>query len=318
MKRILNAFVFILSTAFLFSCNRNQTNNDSWKKEHGVIPVYNEFDDTITYGMYPQTHILDEEFIDILNKLTPSVCDNKYVLFRNEYYYKVESASPCSKGDRFDDGSLIIDGKSYWFKVEPITWRILKVTEQENTDKYFLTSNKLLVNHNYGEYYEVKKEKTDYEGNKDTVYANNYKYSDLRTFLNTSFLNQAFFLGDSRIIKSEVDNSSYSTEAEDNPYCCEATNDKLFALSYSELYNEDYGFKIDNDRTCKTTDFARAIGTYNYMDDGENKNNGIYLMRSPDYNYSYRAGMVFESGFTTYTGLVLDYLGVRPCLNIIF
>ena len=101
------------------------------------------------------------------------------------------------------------------------------------------------------------------------VDSNNYKDSDIRTWLNNDFYNTAFTLGNEYIQTTTVDNSSLTTHYASNPYACENTQDKVFLSSYKDYTNSAYGFgvkPIDDDKAkeCKPTDYARVNGVFCY------------------------------------------------------
>ena len=216
---------------------------------------------TVTYGLYPQTNVNDATLLDALNKLETTE-SNGWYLYKNEFYAKI-SATPFDYTYLFDNGYSIVNGETYWFKCEPITWNVLSYENGE----YFLLSSLLLDAHCYA-----------------LSYSNNYKESDIRAWLNDEFYKSAFSLGNKYIQTTTVDNSPATTNAIDNPYACENTEDKVFLPSYQDFVNEKYGFSSDADtldeaRQCKTTDYVRAIG--GYCDNYYMPFYSYYWMRSP-------------------------------------
>mgnify|MGYP003295828050 FL=1 len=188
--------------------------------------------DTVVYGLYPQTHVSDETLISALDSLTTSsVNENGYYSYNENLYYPYV-ANPDDSSFTFEDGVSIVSGNKYWFKVEPIEWKIL------NEEEGFVTSTRILDMHLFNERYKGTPTKTDYQGNTGEAYANNYKYSDLRSWLNTDFYNAAFSNDDTRIKTTEVDNAASTTAHPINDYVCENTNDKIFLLSYQELLDD--------------------------------------------------------------------------------
>jgi hypothetical protein len=90
-----------------------------------------------------------------------------------------------------------------------------------------------------------------------TVYPNNYQYSTLRAMLNgydgsaysvdnftgRGFLDVAFTEAEKAYIATTaVDNSAATTDSSSNSYACTNTSDRIFALSYQDLVNTNYGF----------------------------------------------------------------------------
>lgn len=273
---------------------------EQWDIKHGVIPTMSDNQKTIQYGLYPQTNINDNELISKLNELdTPE--ENGWYLYEDEYYAKTV-ATPYRSNYAFHNGTSIISGETYWFKCEPITWNILS-----NEDGvYYLLSSLLLDSHRYNEFY---------YGIKDGHYANNYKCSEIREWLNDDFYNTAFNLNDSHILITTVDNSAATTERPINPFACEDTEDKIFFPSYADYVNPSYGFTYDARRCCSTTDWARAKGIYYYIDDGY----AHYWTRSPDEYDGHYAQMVNGEGRINVRCTVGDNDGgVRPAFRFTF
>ena len=104
---------------------------------------------------------------------------------------------------------------------------------------------------------------------------NNYKDSEIRTWLTGEFHNTAFILSEQeKIISTVVDNSARSTNSDKNAternggknkYACENTNDKIFLLSVQEV-TSGYHFEkyntndVSNAKIKNATDFAKASG----------------------------------------------------------
>ena len=120
----------------------------------------------------------------------------------------------------------------------------------------------------------------------------------LRSWLNDSFLNDAFTKGEQLVIdKTQVinaDNAARRTPG-GNP-----TVDKVFLLSIDEA--EEY-FASDSARACSTTSYARGRGSW--------------WLRSPG-DYTNRAALVDSDGSISVYGLDVDWDGVavRPAMWI--
>jgi hypothetical protein len=224
----------------------------------------------------------------------------------------------------YSDGSTINRNVVEWFKVEPIKWRIIS----ENTDgSYQLYSEYILDATSYCDYDYVRKI------NEEDIYRNNYKYSNIRAWLNgyngtdykiTDYTNKGFYnlaFKDNEkgaIITTEVDNSASTTASLSNKYACENTFDKIYLLSYQDIKNSNYGFTNNESRYAKLTDFAKAVGAY-WTTSPEYLDNGYYWLRSPDSDYNYIASYVDDGGSVTYTtyGVVSKTSdGVRVACNI--
>lgn len=284
---------------------------------------YNEFlikqyakpvsmDGDIYFGTYPQKVVSDIDLISILDTLTYTD-SNGYYCYDDTFYVKQEVlTNPYST--KFSDGSAIVKGDMRWFSVDPIKWHIVAT----NDDNYFLTTKSILDYTRFsliGEF-----ERTDYQGNIAVAAEDNYKYSDLRNYLNTIFYETAFRYGESSIQVTEVDNSPESTLNDKNTRCCENTFDKVFELSAKE-FNYQNLYKKD-DRYIATTDYVRAVyypdykvhyytrspsGQYSTED-----NHGIKCMMSSTYNSEYYEWLIYGRNDPA------TRLGVRPGINIVF
>lgn len=278
---------------------------ETWSVAHGVIPTLSEDGKTLTYGLYPQKNVNDSSLISALNALTTPK-SNGWYLYNDEYYAKI-SATPEAVDNKFDNGTTIVRGTTYWFKCEPITWNVLL----NNDGEYYILSSVLLDDHRYNECY---------SGKKDGHYANNYEFSEIRAWLNNEFYNSAFALDDFYIQTTTVDNSVSTTNLSSNSYACNNTQDKIFLPSYQDYINPDYDFLNSEDETntryCKTTDWARARGAYCF-ESSPYLYNGFYWTRSPCSSSSRSVWSVGFEGFLSDATLV-DYTGfsVRPCLSI--
>ena len=261
-------------TSAAFSTQTYQQKTSDKIPYYGEVPLLSEDGKTLTYGLYPQTNVNDEELLTALDELT-TPGTNGYYFHENAYYAKV-SATPQEYIDcAFDNGTPIESGTTYWFKCEPITWNVLSNTDGE----YYILSSVLLDANCYYHNTPIRS-----IGGED-IYPNNYEHSDIRSWLNDEFYNSAFALDNSYIQKTTVDNSASTTDpSDDNPYVCGDTQDNVFLPSYKDYINPGYGFlaseNATNTRYCKTTDWARARGAYcdtssSYL------YNGFYWTRSP-------------------------------------
>ena len=279
------------------------------RKALGIEPVIDTANKTLTYGLYPQTRVSDEATLTSLNALTTAESNGWYLL--NGDYYAKTSAEPYSLSYVFNDGAKIARTE-YWFKCEPITWKILSSTDD---GEYFLVSTVLLDVHRYNERWDG--------ADSDGYYANNYERSEIRSWLNGDFYNEAFSLDDSLIQTTTVDNSSSTTDSASNSYACGNTEDKVYLLSYKDYLNADYGFSTsssacDTARQCKTTDWARANGALCFTS-SYYLYNATYWIRSPSSSYSGAAWYVLGSGGLvsgSYYCHVGDVNAVRPGLTI--
>lgn len=262
---------------------------------------------TAKYGLYPQTHIADEALIAELDKLSPSEINGWY-LHEESYYVKQQAKVYNNESYVFDDGTPIVNGTEYWFKCEPITWRVLGKADGE----CFLLSDKLLTAHSF--YADYNNRNAD----GGIVYANNYAQSDVRAWLNGEFYNTAFALGGRSVKATSVDNAAVTTDDEQNRYACTNTQDKVYLPSCKDYLNSSYGFdtnaaETSATRECKTTDYARAMGAWCNRDKGYN---GSYWTRSPSSEFYYCAWNVNSAGLLSAYAVDGNSHCVRPCITV--
>ena len=275
----------------------------------GITPMFSAKNKTVTYGLYPQTVVDDSSLVDALNALTTPE-SNGWYLYNDEYYAKV-AAKPYDSSYKFDNGTTIVKKTTYWFKCEPIVWNVLS----NSNGKRYILSSVLLDAHCY---HNSQSSRT-IDGK--TVYANNYKYSDIRTWLNNDFYNSAFALGNSHIQTTTVSNSASTTNSTENPYACDSTQDNVFLPSYKNYIKSSYGFSEStsptNTRYCRTTDWARARGAW-YETSSSYLYNGHYWTRSPRSDHAYSAWYVRYDGYVDEVRRFVDttFVSVRPAIKI--
>ena len=265
-----------------------------------TVQVYTREGDYIYFGEYPQTIKADDVTVgDVADK------DGYYLGSDGERYAKVV-ADPYESGYTFSDGSDVTYGETYYFKVEPIRWRILS----ESDGSAFIMADQILINRQYHDTTST----TVIDG--ETIYANNYMYSDIRAWLNDEFFNSVFGELSQEIIKvTAVDNSASSTSSSSNSYACGDTFDKVFLLSYDEVTNDEY-FAGQYERVVETSDYALANGAW------VNNREFFYWLRSPSADNSSQVcdvtlEKVQASGFGNVNNAVTKTGGgVVPAMNI--
>ena len=246
----------------------------------------------------------------------------------------IESASPESNG--YYKGS---DGEYYaqaedgnYYKVERLRWRILDDTYGDGTalivcdvivDQVAYQSN-IDSSETYatdeGGTILIDNEAIVGEGvdSNHQVYANNYKHSELRAWLNNEFYNSFSENEKSSIVQTVVDNSLASTGGNGGRYVCENTNDYVFALSHADIYNTEYGFTSgdgDPKKAFMVTDYAEANGAYVYSS-GSYIGTGYSWLRSPRDEPNRRYACVVRSGYAGRNLVDYDTYGAVPALQI--
>ena len=226
-----------------------------------------------------------------------------------------------------DDGNKYVKVGDSYYKVEPITWRVIGY----NSDG----SKKLLADKIYARipYYGTASTRSLSDS---TIYSNNYKYSNIRAYLNSTknqfeadggtptqydidwsnagFLTAAFTSTELAKIKTVlVDNSAKTTDSDTNQYACENTEDKVYLLSYKEAQKKLYGLYNSSERIMKTTAYARANGAY--QSDNE-AYGGYWWLRSPFYSLYFSACRIYDDGDNRSSSVEYNCVGVVPALTV--
>ncbi|MBE6812246.1 MAG: hypothetical protein E7523_05130 [Ruminococcaceae bacterium] len=303
--------------------------------------------DIIEFGWYPQSEVTDADTIAALNaagdewisynyysgtgdrydgKMTASdymrykdvlLDGNKYrgVVFdsyrQSLTSYALSASSTCQDDNGYSTNTV------YWFKFDPIKWRVLDPATGMVMSETILDSqayNNYILESVTGE-----NGQTDYWGDAaKTHYANNYEKSSIRTWLNNDFYNTAFSAAQQNIIVSTtLDNSAYSTSH--SVYDSASTSDKIYLLSYADALNTSYGFSSsifgDLARQAQGSAYAECQGLCVNSETG----NSDWLLRSAGFHSGNCCRVYYE-------GIIYDLIdgshntdcisrGVRPVLN---
>ncbi len=262
----------------------------------------------ITYGSYPQTKVTDSGLIAALNaqplqgdsNVTYSGSKYKRVYFTQYTPYYI-TGSPYAYNSYQDDNGYYIN-TVYWFKYEPLQWRVLSNTNGE----LFVMADKIVASRAYNQ---VQTNVT-------------WETCTMRNWLNDDFYNTAFSSTERAKIKTSTvvnaNNPWYGTSGGNN------TNDKLFLLSNSEVMNPAYGFSSDysnNDtaRRAQGTDYAKSNGLYVYNSNPYSGNSGWWLRTPGDYQYTactvdYYGSVSTHNNY--YYDVSIPIVGVRPAFKL--
>ena len=270
----------------------------------GTLPTSSNLYKWTDYGYYISGSVSGfMYYIDIDND-SDGVNDYRGVYFTQYRPYNTDTTT----SNTYQDDNGYRAKTTYWFKYEPIKWNILTA----KNGKALIIGDLLLDSQDYYYLDSSRSGATDYQGNTTTnkVYANNYMYSHIRSWLNETFYETAFNSLERIIIETTiVDNSASSTGYSSNSYACGNTSDKLFLLSYEEATTY---YSSDRARKAEGTDYAKSQGLYV-------NNTSPYWLRSPYDDRGYGARDVSSVGsFNNYIVYYTNH-GVRPAcwINLI-
>ena len=307
----------------------------------------------IYFGHWPQTLERDENVVAKLNEMAgtpPLPRDNanpynweshegttymwqKIVIYNGTKYLGVQMNDYRASGidalyDKITDNGYY-KLNVYWFKYEPIKWRILTTSENSayimsdialdffsmQPDRKSEIRDDLLASYNNS------------PGVPDGIYANNWEYSFIRSWLNETFYNEVFNDLQKEIIQTtHLDNSArscnpndypkyygYGENAGKNKYAdqCKDTDDKIFLLSLRDVTTTAYGFNKDvlaedPARNLQASDFAKFHGV---SMGNTQKDYVTWYTRSPSL-------AVGNQGYTTFV-LYRDNKGVINSPNLV-
>ncbi len=306
--------------------------------------------DIIEFGEYPQSEVMDKALIDNLNNNAPA-WENwiSYGYYSGEGIYGSMTAGDWMRytdityngvryrGVRFTQcrSSLTFTASAesytengyrtninYWFKYEPIKWRVLDPTTG------LVMCETIIDSQPYSNtvYYDKSAASDTFAYFNDhdyKTYTNNYETSSIRSWLNKDFYNCAFTSAEkNEIAVTSLNNDGYYTltgVADYKSLDSKATSDKIFLLSYNEMLNTDYGFSeypdVENStRRTNGTDYAKCQGLW--ISEDYYEGNSYWILRTPG-NKSSSVCYVNVDGyvFCTYSANRTVY-GVRPALSL--
>ena len=310
-------------------------------KKVDTVTINGTVYDIVVFGLWPQT--IKAKSVTVDTNVTEIHGAFTYCKGSDGQWY-VKQAEKSWYSNKYSDGTTVgQDGTSeQWFKVEPIKWRVL--TTNYGGAKLLLAESILIG----GVPYYLNTSSRTIGGK--TIYANNYKYSTIRAWLNGSyehddtqtkthfgkgFLQSAFIAAQQAVINTTtVDNSARSTNTDvnamqwnsgDNQYSCDPTSGEIFLLSEQEVTTKAYGFAdynkcnvdgsgIKSTRIRVTTDFAKATGVY------QNTNwamGGCWRLRSPYYSRDDCVCNVDTTGYAfAHSNGTNDDVGIVPALCV--
>ncbi|HKL93758.1 MAG TPA: DUF6273 domain-containing protein [Clostridia bacterium] len=254
------------------------------------------------FGRYPQSVVTDERMISILDEKLKesSFVKNERGWFKfGNIMYSAIPAFPYDQNSNFENGETIEAGKYYYFRVEPIFWRVLDVRD----DEAVLLSDKVLTVKDY---------------NADN---RNGKWSDsyIRDWLNMSFFARAFTLDEQKWLKHDRLDNTTTAHKSTKAYVGENTEDSVFLLSHSEAVKRIMGFSIvsdkkDPERRAYPTDYAKAMGAVcSHAEDCEGYTN--WWLRSPGTTERSASSVEPTGKISLLYGATLK-MGVRAAIRI--
>ncbi len=156
----------------------------------------------------------------------------------------------------FQDENGYYPNKVYYFKYEPLTWRVL------DPDEGYVMCENAIDSQAYQNFV-IKKDGSLYNSKDCTNYISDWETCTLRQWLNKTFYNTAF----SREEKMLIGTTYLENNSTDGTWLSTDTADKIFVLSYNDAVNSAYGFDSSNEafdeaRKIKGTTYSKCQGLY--------------------------------------------------------
>ena len=279
--------------------------------------------DIIEYGTYPQSRVTDESLLAVLPTLpgewkhfgeysvsvnyTFELTGNRYidVVYQNTKYrgviiddYKPFS-TPVGAEMTTQEMNGYLQGGTYWFKYEPLRWRVLDPQSGLVMSSTLIDSQPFVIymEQTYApDFYEGEYGSSTYVGH--TASGEEYHAGWWRTvseWLNEDFMSTSFSAAQQENIKPDTQTNDYWYTGNDaglanygvHKYDAPQTNDKIFLPSWDALCNTSYGFNgtaraADPARALKSTDYAKMQGIYVARDGAQDEICSSWIMRTTD------------------------------------
>ena len=301
--------------------------------------------DIIEFGSYPQSEVTDVGLIDSLNECIVlnnwnsygyysgngsigSMQQSDYMFFQDITYddmryraVKFQSYRPTftygsSNADNSlqDDNGYLID-TVYFFKFEPIKWRVL--------DPYdgLVMCESIIDSQAFSDTI-YEKDGSFYSNSECDVISNRYLSSSIRNWLNSSFYNFAFSEEEKeRILPTSIESTF------DSDTCADVMNkfDKLFLMSggmarYTNYeFSSDYSF-YDSKRQAKGSDYAQSQGLWVKKEESIYEGNSYWWIRKEgtlsNNSYYVSSGGLTCNDDTNYSKVYNTSSGIRPLCRL--
>ena len=277
-----------------------------------------------SYGYYCGTSDV-ANFTDSLNgKMTP----DDFMLFSDFFFegakyravYIGEYRPYCTSFSRSEmlsmqDENGFVSGQTYYYQYEPLKWRVLDANKGIVLCENIIDAQPFNNTVYHADPYSFQIKMELWQDDTKTHYANDYSVSSVRDWLNGAFYETAFSGAQkTNIKKTTLENPAFI------PVCSMfdslATNDKVFLLSWSDMFNKTYGFSEKNNddpaRMASGTDYAKCQGLYGRSGAEKSNEQNSWLLRTSG---SISAGSCFVSDYGNLDDFIFTFetdIGIRP------
>ena len=233
---------------------------------------------------------------------------NIYRVVKINQYRPYWTGETSSVSNSWQDNNGYYTNKVYYFKYEPLKWRVL------NASTGLVVCDSTIDSQPYNNYM-LKSDDEHWGDSNKKQFASNWENSSLREWLNNEFYNTAFSKAQQDRIKelTHENKSTWNSKYDSNP-----TSDKITLLSYNDVLKTSYGFSssfntYDTARQRKGTDYAKCQGLSVSSSYG---GTSMWWLRSPSTSHGVAEVDLFGSVHTDCYAHIA-YSGIVPALNLI-
>ncbi len=294
--------------------------------------------DIFEFGSYPQSKVSDNALISSLDGVAKTWISYSYlsgsgsegtmsesdymkycdISYGGEKYRAVtftafrprQTYMQAAAKSSFVDDNGYSEGSVYYFRFEPIKWKIL------DPETGLMVSQSIIDSQPYSRFIYING--TDSNGAacySDADFTNKackYLPSSVRSFLNGDFYGTAFTPDEqSQIESASLVNDSFNKSWQ--IYASDDSRDKIFLLSYADVQNTAYGFSgstaADAARVAEGTDYAKIQGLQT-----DETGSSPWWLRSAG-NTSRNASFADYSGYTGTGSAEYTDKGIRPAIK---
>ncbi len=207
-----------------------------------------------SYGYYIGNDSYDGDMAasDFMKYADFSLNGVKYRAVRFTQYRPSNTSDTSGANCSWQDENGYSTNTTYYFKYEPLEWRVLNPT-------FGLVMCETIIDSQAYQNVVRKSASDNYYIGTTATYANNYAESSIRTWLNDDFYNTAFNTTQkNKIFSTTSNNAAYSSVY--SQYDAVSTTNPIFLLSDNRIQNGNDGFSDNAARKAKGTDYAKCQG----------------------------------------------------------
>lgn len=271
------------------------------------LPTEDDKKTWTSYGYYDDDVVSNYMWYKDIDIDDDGVKDYRGVYF-TKYRGNSASSTAYSSDSAVNNNDIYKNGYRketvYWFKFEPVIWDV--VDDAGANDKRIVSRYAIDAQHWHTS-------SADRPDGLNTIYANNYKESSIKEWLNNDFYYTVFDIyRQKNNVLNLTDNSLESTgKTTTNNYLCNDTVDKVYLLSVKEynsyLKNKSYA-------PVRPTDYAQIQGA-DVQASGSNAGYSVYWLRTPNTTKT-SAIHITSSGSSTGQESVLNVRSIRPAMDM--